>query len=178
MVEKPLEKADAILVLAGSSAYIERTQEAAEIFKKGIAPKIFLTNDGLQGGWNQKEQRNPYFAERARWELLRQNIPEEAIEILPTVVNGTNDEANLLVETAAERKLKSLLLITSDYHSRRALWIFQRTALRKKLSLNVGIEISPIGQQTPLLDVWWLNVTGWETVGVEIIKLIYYELVY
>lgn len=176
--EKPLSKADAILILGGSATYIERTQEAAEIFKKGIAPKIFLTNDGLQGGWNQKEQRNPYFAELARWELIRQDIPEEAIEILPTVVKGTNDEANLLARVSAERKLKSLLLVTSAYHSRRALWTFERAMSRNNVSLNIGIESPPTGQQTPPPSTWWLNSTGWRMVGLEYVKIVYYWLVY
>jgi len=178
IVEKPLDRADAILILSGSAAYIERTQEAAVAFKKGTAPKIFLTNDGLQGGWNQKEKRNPYFAELARWELIRQDIPEGAIEILPTVVKGTNDEANLLARVSAERKLKSLLLVTSAYHSRRALWTFERTVSRNNLSLNVGIKFPPSGQQTLSPFVWWLDIQGWEMVGLEYVKIVYYWLIY
>ncbi|MEP6925907.1 MAG: YdcF family protein, partial [Pyrinomonadaceae bacterium] len=143
IIEKPLSKADALLVLSGSAAYIERTHEAAIIFKQGIAPKIFLTNDGLQSGWDQNEQRNPYFVERARWELIQQGIPEEAIEILPTIVSGTNDEANLLAQLANNRKLNSLLLVTSAYHSRRTFWTFERAMLRKNLDLQIGVVSSP-----------------------------------
>ncbi|MEJ7699152.1 MAG: YdcF family protein [Pyrinomonadaceae bacterium] len=178
IVEKPLSKADAILILGGSATYVERSQEAAEIFKKRIAPKIFLSNDGLQGGWNQKEQRNPYFAERARWELIRQGVPEEAIEILPTVVGGTNDEANLFVKVSTERKLKSLLLVTSAYHTRRALRTFERKFAKETLRVEIGIESAPPGIQTPKPSSWWLSSIGWNTVAGEYVKTFYYWVFY
>lgn len=174
VVEKLLAKADAILVLGGSAAYIERTQKAALIFKQGTAPKIFLTNDGVKGGWDQKEQRNPYFAERAREELIQQGVPKEAIEILPTVVRGTDDEANLVVQVAAERKLKSILLVTSAYHTRRAFWVFGEAMRDNNTSVEIGIESPPAGQQTPTAFIWWLSPRGWDFVAGEYIKSAYY----
>ena len=178
VVEKPLAKADAILVLGGAASYLERTDEAAAIFREGIAPKIFLTNDGLQGGWNQKEQRNPYFVEGAHNELIRQGVPEEAIEILPGLVNGTNDEANLFFEISAQKKLKSVLLVTSAYHSRRALWAFERVLSRHNSALIVGIKSSPNGQLIISPFSWWLSSHGWQTVGEEYVKMAYYWLFY
>ncbi len=178
IVEKHLVKADAILVLSGSAAYMERAQEAASAFKKGTAQKIFLTNDGLQGSWDEKRQRNPYFVEYERWELIRQGVPEEAIEILLTVVKGTNDEANLFAEVATKRRLKSLLLVTSAYHSRRALWAFERAMSRNSVSLDIGIKYPPIGQQTPPASTWWLSGRGWRMVGLECVKIVYYWLIW
>ena len=58
IVERPLDRADAIVVLSGSSVYVERTAEAASLFQKGVAPKILLTNDDSQGGWNESEKRS------------------------------------------------------------------------------------------------------------------------
>ncbi len=177
-VEKPLQSADAIFVLSGSDAYIERADEAAKLFKEQIAPKIFLTDDGLKGGWNQKEQRNPYFAELARWELIRQGVPEDAIEILPTVVAGTNDEANLLVKISNERQLKSLLLVTSAYHSRRALRTFERKFAKEDLRVEIGMEYAQPGAQTLKPSSWWLSPIGWKTVSSEYVKTFYYWLFY
>lgn len=178
IVEKPLKKADAILILAGSESYIERSWEASVNFKRGIAPKIILTNDGLQGGWNQNEQRNPYFVERARWELINRGVPENAIETLETVVSGTNEEADLIVQIIASRKLKSLLLVTSDYHSRRALWTFQRAMSRNNLSAEIGI-ISPRGGYSTLSRAaWWTSLGGYKIVGSEYVKIVYYWLFY
>lgn len=178
IVEKPLSSADAIFVLSGSDAFVERTHEAAKLFKKKVAPKIFLSDDGLQGGWYQKEQRNPYFFEHARWELIGLGVPAEAIEILPTRVAGTNDEANLLVKVAAERNLKSLLLVTSAYHTRRTLWTFERVVKKNNSPLEIGIKFPSDDTNTPSRIGWWLSVKGWETVGTEYAKTVYYWLVY
>lgn len=178
IVEKPLEKADAILVLSGSSTYIERTRKAAELYKKGVAPKIFLTNDGGQGGWDKKEQRNPYFYEKARWELMANGVPESAIEVLPEIVEGTNDEAILLAKTVRERNLKSILLVTSAYHTRRTLSVFEMV-LRENIDLTeIGIASPPTGLQTPSEFYWWLRPKGWQFVAGEYLKIVYYWVFY
>jgi uncharacterized SAM-binding protein YcdF (DUF218 family) len=176
IVEKPVERADAILVLSGSSAYLERAQKAAEIFKTGIAPKIFLTDDGSQGGWDEREQRNPFFAERARRELVKQGVPEDAIEILPGVVEGTRDEAVLAQKTLRERNLKSILLVTSPYHTRRTLSTFE-TLLRSD-AVEVGIVSPAPGMQSPPANYWWLSPRGWQFVAAEYLKIAYYWLFY
>lgn len=178
VIEKPLDKADAILVLSGSHDYVERTDRAAAIYKQGVAPKIFLTDDNLRGGWNEKQQRNPFFVERARWHLIEQGVPEEAIEVLPTVVAGTIDEANLAIKTAQERNLKSLLLVTSNYHTRRTLWTFERAAHRTDLPIEIGIVSAPNERQSSSLIYWWTTVRGWRNIGGEYVKTIYYWLFY
>jgi uncharacterized SAM-binding protein YcdF (DUF218 family) len=178
IVEKPLERAEAIWVLGGSSTYIERNQKAAELYKKGIAPKIFVVNDGVFSGWNQAEQRNLPIYELSKRELMAQGVPEQSIEILSKVVEGTSYEAQLFAETAQERRLKSVLLITSAYHSRRTLWTFQKTVLKDNLSIEIGLQSPPTGQQTPPPFIWWLSRKGWTTVGGEYVKMPYYWLFY
>jgi uncharacterized SAM-binding protein YcdF (DUF218 family) len=148
------------------------------IFKQGVTPKIFITNDGLQGGWKQNEKQNPYFAERARWELIEHGVPEEAIEILSTVANGTNDEANLFVKISTQRKLKTVLLVTSAYHSRWTLLTFERVISKGNLPVNIGVKSPPTGQQTPSPFSWWLSEQGWKIVIEEYVKSAYYWLFY
>lgn len=173
IVEKPLEKADAILVLSGGSAFVERTHRAAELYKKGVAPKIFLTNDGVQGGWNQKEQTNLFFYEQARRELIKQGVPAENIEVLLEVVEGTHDEAVLFEKIIRERNLKSILLITSAYHTRRTLSTFQKVFGEKN---EIGIAAPEI--PTPSPDYWWLFRQGWRNIALEYLKIFYYWLYY
>jgi uncharacterized SAM-binding protein YcdF (DUF218 family) len=108
IVEKPLEKADAILVLGGSHTYLERTQKAAELYKKGTAAKIYLTDDGEQAGWSQIEQRNPWFVELARNSLIAQGVAADDIEILQPKVTGTIYEARITAEKANSANLKSI----------------------------------------------------------------------
>ncbi len=162
IVEKPMPKADAILVLAGSSAFLERTQRAAELFKKGVAPKIYLTDDGEKAGWSQKEKRNPPFVDLARSELIAQGVPEHAIQNIKPEASGTFYEAKAMHETI---RSGSVLIITSAYHSRRALWVFQKEFAKNNIQIEVGIEPALAGEQTPSPFFWWLSPHGWNLVG-------------
>ncbi len=174
VVERPLEKADAIVVLSGAAQYEERTHEAAAIFKKGVAPKILLTNDGLRGGWVQNIQENPYFVERARWELIAQGVPEDAIEVLPAVVGGTCDEARVIIDAAMQKGLTSLLIVTSPSHSRRTLYTFERTQAATSPALDFGIKFSGDGRENSASFTWWICRDGWNNVGLEYVKIVYY----
>lgn len=178
IVAHPLDRAEAILVLGGSAAYVERTQKAAQLFKDGIAPKIFLTNDGTKAGWSKREKRNPPYVELAEQSLIGQGVPAENIEILPTITEGTHDEADLLAKTAKERGIKSILLVTSAYHTRRALWTFEKTMQYNDVPVELGIASPPTGQQTPPPFYWWLTANGWNFVAGEYLKTAYYWVYY
>lgn len=89
IVEKSLEHADAILVLGGSATYQERTDKAAELFKKGITAKIYLTDDNMRSGWSKSEQRNIPFVELAQRNLVNQGVPAESIEVVKPDAGGT-----------------------------------------------------------------------------------------
>ncbi|HJS23271.1 MAG TPA: hypothetical protein VJ751_02790, partial [Pyrinomonadaceae bacterium] len=65
IVSATLNSADAIVVMSGSSTYVERTQKAAELYRQGRAPLVLLTDDHTRGGWSSALQRNPFFVERA-----------------------------------------------------------------------------------------------------------------
>jgi len=176
IVHAGLAHADVIVVLSGSSAYLERTKKAAELFHEGRAPLVLLTNDNTRGGWSSALQRNPYFVERASDELRKAGVPAEKIKILPGLASSTHDEAMILREYALERGLHSLLLVTSPYHSRRALWTFRRSFTGTGAS--VGVEVAPSGALTPSAIFWWLQIRGWRTVGGEYVKLSYYWFKY
>lgn len=169
-------RADAVVVLAGSSTYAERARRAAALFKEGRAPRVVLTNDGLIGGWSEAEQRNPLFAERAADELRRAGVPRESVEILPQLVASTYEEAVLLREHADARGLRSLVVVTSGYHSRRALWTLRRVFGGS----GVAVELESVapGQQSPPPSTWWLSWLGWRMVPGEYLKLVYYRLRY
>ena len=172
IVEAPLAYADAIVVLSGSSTYVERTQKAAALFKEGRSSKIILTNDNQQGSWSSAEQRNPFFYERATSELTRAGVPRSAIEVIPQPVYGTRDEAAQLRNYSDARGLHSLIVVTSAYHSRRALRTF-RTAFTAS-NVSIGLEHPATGLQTPRPATWWFYPRGWLMVPNEYLKMVYY----
>ncbi|HEX8501081.1 MAG TPA: YdcF family protein [Pyrinomonadaceae bacterium] len=176
VVEAPLARADAILVLGGSSAYAERAALAATLYREGRAPLVLLSDDGERGGWSQEQQRNPFFVERSAWALGAAGVPASAVERLPRATASTYEEALLLREQAAARGLRSLLVVTSGYHSRRALWTFERVLGGS--GVRVGVAPAAPGAQTPAPASWWLSAAGWRAVALEYPKLVYYRLRY
>ncbi len=85
IVKAELTSADAIVVLSGSSTYRERTAWAAKLYREGRAPIVILTNDSLISGWNNAEERNPYFYELAAKELQQHGVPAEKIQVVSDI---------------------------------------------------------------------------------------------
>jgi uncharacterized SAM-binding protein YcdF (DUF218 family) len=172
VVSAALTSADAIVVLSGAGTYIERTHKAADLYRQGRAPLVVLTNDDTRGGWSRTLQRNPYFVERARDELIKEGVPVEKIRIAPGTASSTHDEALLLKDYVTGQGFHSILIVTSAYHSRRALRSLHQTFAGTGTTL--GLEPVPPGSQTPSPAFWWLQPEGWRTVGGEYVKLCYY----
>lgn len=175
IVEKPLEQADAILILAGSSVYAERTNKAVELFKQGIAPKIVLTDDGEKTGWSRREKRNIPYVEMAQRNLIAQGISAESIVVFKPNGSGTIYEAQIVREKIKENNWKSILIVTSAYHTRRALDTFEKISAED--NVQIGIVAAPDAQPTPAF-YWWLTANGWNWVVSEYVKSFYYWLYY
>lgn len=174
IVNTALNQADAIVVLSGSSVYTERTRRAAEYYRQGLGQRILLTNDDLRGEWSSAEQRNPFFYERARTSLIDSGVPPDRVEVLGTPVTNTYDEAQALRDYALTQKLRSLLVVTSAYHSRRALWTLNRVFANT--GIEIGVQSVENGEQTPRPLTWWLYPRGWKMVVGEYVKNFYYRL--
>src|SRR5205085_10764272 len=120
------ERADAIVMLSGSEMYRERAEYAAQLFRAGRAPRVVLTNDAEPGGWSQARGRTVMFVERAQDVLTGEGVPQTAIEVVPGSVTSTYDEASAVKEYARTRGWRTLVVVTSSYHSRRAWWTLRR----------------------------------------------------
>jgi uncharacterized SAM-binding protein YcdF (DUF218 family) len=172
IVKSEIASADAIVVLSGSSTYVERTTWAAKLYREGRAPMILLTNDGLISGWDNKEQRNPYYYELAMRRLQDAGVPSDRIQIVSGAAAGTYQESLEVREFATTHKLNRLLVVTSAYHSRRALWSMRHAF--ESTGTQIGIDSPPPGLQTPSRWLWWSRRSGWKFVGGEYVKMAYY----
>lgn len=172
VLTKPLEKADAIYILSGSADHIERAEEAAQLFRDKKASKILLTDDKLQGGWNNELERNPYFVERTRWLLIDGGVPAAAIEILPDEINGTEDEANAVLKTMCGEAESSVLLVTSTYHTRRTFLIFESVVGSCDKKIELGISHPRSGLTGYNKFFWWMKPKLATNVASEYIKII------
>jgi uncharacterized SAM-binding protein YcdF (DUF218 family) len=176
IIEAPLAKADAIVVLGGSANYKERARAAARLLLDGHSQRILITNDNRRGPWSSSEQRNLFFYERAFDEITQAGVPADHVEVLPQPVNGTHDEAELVRQYAVNHGFKSVLIVTSAYHSRRALWTFSRVF--RDTGIQLGLAAANTGEDSPRPATWWLTVRGWRLVPTEYVKMIYYVVKY
>jgi len=169
IVRTPVTHADAIVMLSGSATFRERARHVAQLYNEGRAPRVLLTNDNLRSGWSESEQRNPFYYERAINELREAAVPAEKIEVSMDPILGTYDEAWVVRLYCERHQIRSIVVVTSGYHSRRALWTF------RKVFSGSGIEVSmdPVdaGIDTPSASTWWLKSFGWEMVPKEYAKL-------
>jgi uncharacterized SAM-binding protein YcdF (DUF218 family) len=174
IVKAPLEHADAIVLLSGSTSYKERARLAAQLYSEGRVPKIILTNDGQRGSWSTAEQRNPFYYESTIKELIRLGVPKERIDVLLRPVSGTYGEATVLRKHLEGQGIRTILVVTSAYHSRRSLWTYYRVF--RNTGIQIGLEPAQTGWQTPSPATWWFHLRGWQMVPTEYAKLVYYWL--
>lgn len=176
IVERPLGRADAILVLSGSAVYKERTKKAAELYTNKVAATVIITNDGTNAGWFSGEQQNPPYVELERRELIANGVAADAIVVLPGTVAGTDEEAKAIATEIDRLAVKSLIIVTSAYHTRRALKTFDTILAGREI--EIGIDSPPPGDRTPAPGYWWLTPRGWQTVAGEYVKIAVYWAYY
>jgi uncharacterized SAM-binding protein YcdF (DUF218 family) len=172
IVYEPIEQPGVIVVLSGSATFRERAQYAAALYQKGLAQKIILTNDNLKSSWSAAAQRNPYYHELAKEELRRAGVPERNIEVIMIPIVSTYDEALKLRDYCEKHGVASIVVVTSSYHSRRALWTFRRVF--RETNKRVGIDPVATGIETPSPATWWLHKFGWAMVANEYLKIVGY----
>ena len=174
IVTAPIERADVMIVLSGSATYDERLDHAIALYRAGRAGTLLLTDDGLRGRWSRARQANLRPVQHARDKLIAAGIPNDRITALPGTVHSTFDEAVALRRHLDTASLGSVMIVTSPYHSRRALWTMRRVLATD----NIGVSSPPPGRQSPSPPMWWLSRRGWLTVGIEYVKILYYFVIH
>jgi uncharacterized SAM-binding protein YcdF (DUF218 family) len=105
-------RADVIIVLGGGGSH-ERPEHAAELFLQHAAPRIIVSGAGDDG-----ENRNM---------LIRDGVPASAIE-REGKSKTTRENAKFSAQLMYTEKVHSAIIVTSWYHSRRALSTFEHFA--------------------------------------------------
>jgi uncharacterized SAM-binding protein YcdF (DUF218 family) len=150
--EDPLDKADVIFVLAGTQ--MERPLEGADLYREGYAPRIVLTREELEPAFAVLERRGAHMSsqvERARDVLLTLGIPPTAI-MLPDKLHGsTAAEAVTLRDLARANAWRTVIVVTSKMHLRRA-----RFAMERELA-GTGIQVRMRGSRydDARPERWW-----------------------
>ena len=152
------EKADAAVVLAGGWSG-ERVLAAGALVKQGFVPIVLLSGPKMYYERPECDYAIPYAVDHG--------YPAKSFACVPmTGVYSTRDEAEAMTDEIRKRGLKRILLVTSNYHTRRAARFFRKQA--------PDIEFVPIGvpPRTFQLSRWYEEREGWKTLMLEWMKLI------
>ena len=57
-------------------------------------------------------------------DLIERGVPKDKIVTISHNAENTREEAQILLQQAAEHKWHSVIIVTSNYHTRRARYIF------------------------------------------------------
>ena len=118
VVEDALDHADAIAVLSDDNFYADRATRGAELFRQRLAPVVVASGRRLRPSAG--------IAELMEHDLIERGVPKDHILRYPQDIENTREEALGLSKLAAEKNWHSLIVVTSNYHTRRARYIFRR----------------------------------------------------
>ena len=170
-----LEKADAIVVLAGQVPVLEIA--AADLYHAGWAPKVVVTrepdNPAVLALIKRGVRAEPLFDLQRRY-LRELGVPESALVSLQSVVETTADEAELVTEWARHNNARRLIVVTSNFHTKRAGYIFARATRGHDIQILMHpATLTPFDPNT-----WWHRRPVLLTGLVEWQKTVFYRLRY
>jgi len=162
------QKADAILVLAGSYS---RPFQAAELYRRGFARKIYVSAPEREEQYRLLDDAGiafPRQEEVMRQVLLKRGVPAGAIEFFGKASVSTAAEAQAARALFA-RGAPKLLVVTSPYHLRRTRMTFADAL--------PGADIRVIATSyEPFPQAWWKDQNSARNVLLELAKITFYRL--
>ena len=161
LVQTKVTNADVIVVLAGGGP--ERLCHGMELCKHGLAPELWYTGD------KPLETRSDFMdSELALNFAMQQGMPKDKIRLLPST--STFEDGKVIAALVREKKIKSILAVTSWYHTRRAANVLHHfiadTNIIVYVSSSTNLPFTP--------DNWWRDEEGLVNVVNEIIKTALY----
>jgi uncharacterized SAM-binding protein YcdF (DUF218 family) len=160
VINQPRES-DVIVVLAGETD--RRPARGLELLAQGYAPRMILDvpADTKLYQWDQVELAQRYV----------EKLPQAGlITVCPIYGHSTRDETQDVSRCLQGVGTRRILLVTSDFHTRRALSIFSRV-LPADYSVAAAVDDREFGVQ------WWRHREWTKTNLGEWTKFIWWELV-
>jgi len=161
ITEDPLRPADAILVLAGESREGARVTHAVDLYKRGLAPLLVLS--GTPMGFRTHE------ADVTQRHAEYLGVPAARILAVKHDSDSTREEAGVLVPILRKRGAKTVILVTSNYHTGRAKRIFEKVAG----PTGPRFLASPADDGLFDPDGWWTRRRDAKTFVYESIKAVW-----
>ncbi len=143
--------------------------EAADLVHQGIATRVAVFADPPSATDRELLRRGVRYHDEAAFSAEQLGaLGVKSVEVIPRSVAGTNDEGAALPSWCSARGYRSVLLVTTADHSRRARRILQRDMQRS--GVKVLIRASRYSGFDP--DSWWQTRSGIRIELVESEKLL------
>ena len=157
---------------------LEATWAAVDLYNEGYANLIVLARGPKQPGceeffkrvgedWNSK-----IFFQRS---VEAMGIPKNSFRLIGDGITSTYEEAKVAREFVRENGYKSILLVTSKWHSKRAYYAFKSVFKKDR---DVRITIYPSKYDTFDSETWWRAEKDTELVFREYVRFVYYFLTF
>ena len=159
VVADPPRWADAAVVLAGDPDY-ERTKSAARLLLEGQVGLLILTGGEPGPGDSATSLRDV---------AVRAGVPAERIR-MEQVSRSTHGSMEAIRPILEQEGIRSVAVVTSPYHQRRAVWAARKTLRGVKI---VSRPAEPAGWRP---EGWWKTRWNRRIVLGEYTKLVYYVL--
>jgi uncharacterized SAM-binding protein YcdF (DUF218 family) len=168
--DDPMQPADAIVLLGGGVD--TRPFAAADLFRRGLAKQILLSD--VRQSPVEKLGVIERHRDLNRDVLLKLGIPADAIAAFGHDVSNTYEEARALRALAKSSSIRSVIIPTEIFSTRRVRWIFRREL--SPIGVEVWIEaIAPLEYSA---EDWWRNEQGLIGFQNEAVKYLFYRLKY
>ena len=142
IVEDALDRADAIIVLSDDNFYADRATRAAELYREGKAPLIVASGRRLRP--------NAGIAELMEHDLVERGVPRDKVVRFVHDADNMKEEAEALTLVVKERKWRHTIVVTSNYQTRRARYIFHRV-----FPQEVEVRVASARDGDFDAETWW-----------------------
>jgi uncharacterized SAM-binding protein YcdF (DUF218 family) len=112
-------RAEIAVVLAGDG-YGKRVLKAADLVRQGFTTKVLVSGPGGIYGHNEAELAIAF--------AVRHGNPESWFLPFPAAINSTREEAQAIAGELRRLGARRVILVTSNYHTRRAGRLFRAAA--------------------------------------------------
>jgi uncharacterized SAM-binding protein YcdF (DUF218 family) len=165
-----VKNSQVMFVLSGNP--LDRGLHAAQLYKQGKAQRVVCTGGNLDGNM-QAIGKDYYECELTKAMLLRNGVDSTAVELL-TKGTSTYEEGEAIERYCIDRNIKSCIVVTSLFHTRRVGWVVE-----KRLE-KAGIDACVSGAPPRFYDptAWWKSEYGLLDLNNEYVKLVYYAFKY
>lgn len=162
-----------IAILGGTSFLDRQIAEAGfDLLKQGKVKRLVVVLHNIHP-LHRPYGMNESYPEMVRKEILKRGLKEKDFEILVTHIHEplTLTEAQGAMKVIAKTNIKSAILLTPGFHTRRSYLVYQCIADPYKITIYPQACLN--GYK---LEKWWTQEGGPRDFATESLKLAYYVL--